>query len=60
MKKLKNIGESLSRNEMKTILGSISELKSWKCCSNTDGHCGTCASSSGIPTCSTGYTLQSC
>ncbi len=63
-----NGAQKLTKTEQKIISGgrsrSISSddggLAHWKCCHNTTHACGACVSSSGIPTCSTGYTLTSC
>ena len=54
---LKNVKDALSRKEMRVIAGGYA-LQAWKCCNG--GHCGDCVSSSGMPTCSSGWTLTAC
>jgi hypothetical protein len=64
-----NGARKMGKNEQKLIMAGAPPkslsfddggLAKWKCCHNTTHACGACASSSGIPTCSTGYTLTSC
>ncbi len=62
-----NGSQQLTKNEQKNIIGGIKSITAddgglahWKCCHKTTHACGDCVSSSGIPTCSTGYALTSC
>ncbi|PIF34326.1 hypothetical protein CLU81_4965 [Flavobacterium sp. 9] len=60
---LSNIQGRLTRSELKTIMagsGVYDGPKSVKCCNQSTGRCGDCASSTGIPTCSQGYELKDC